>query len=88
MDRQAAKVGSVLRLHCAYLAQRDVETARAFARWQATKRIALSALLAGAILQLYLLHVYTTIAVLPTLSVGVLYPLSLNREGKDGSHTE
>ena len=73
MDLRAAKAGAILRLHCTYLAERDAETARASERWQAAKRIALSALLAGAILQLYLLHVYTTIAALPILRAGVPY---------------
>ncbi len=73
MDLRARKDGLVLRLHCAYLARRDAETVRASARWRAANRIALSFLLAGAVLQLYLLHVYTTIAALPSLGVGVVY---------------
>lgn len=62
------KAGGI-RLHREYLAQTEVAALRVALRWRAAKRIALMALLAGAALQFYLLHVYATIAALPTLAI-------------------
>lgn len=60
-----------LKLHSEYLAQQEAAALRLNLRWRAAGRIALSILLAGAILQLYMLHVYATIAALPTLGLTV-----------------
>ena len=62
---------SLVSLHGEHLLQLDVKAARVAERWRAVNRVALVALLAGSTLQLYLMHIYATIASLPTLAVGV-----------------
>ena len=59
-------------LHGEHLVQLDAKAARVAERWRATNRVARVAILAGPMLQLYLMHIYATIASLPTLAVGVL----------------
>ena len=73
MDVKTSAVGSAVKLHSHYLAQKDAEAARLMERSRAATRMALVVLLAGSTLQFYLMHVYATIAALPTLSIGVLH---------------
>jgi hypothetical protein len=55
--------------HERYLAQGEAAALRRAVRCRRATRIALHALLAGAAMQLYMLHVYAAIAALPTLVV-------------------
>lgn len=71
MDVKTSAASSAVNLHRHYLAQQDAEAARLIERWRAATRVALVVLLAGSALQLYLMHVYATIAALPTLGIGV-----------------
>ena len=73
MDLKAAKVGSGARLHSELLAEREARAAAIGQRWRTATRISLLALLAGSTFQLYLMHVYATIAALPTLGVPGLH---------------
>lgn len=41
-------------------------------RWRAASRMALLVLLAGSVLQYYLLHVYVSIATLPVVAVALV----------------
>ena len=73
MDLKTSVVRSTVRPHSEYLAQRDAEAARIAEHWRAASRIALVVLLAGSILQLYLMHVYAVIAALPTIGPVILH---------------
>lgn len=73
VDLKDEVVSKALRLHREYLLEEKARTARVSLRWQAVSRIALLVLFAAATLQLYLMHVYATIAALPTLGVAVLH---------------
>ena len=64
---------SVVRRHAEHLVQLDAKAVLIAQRWRAVNRVALVALLAGSTLQIYLMHIYATIAGLPTLAVGVLH---------------
>ena len=60
---------SALRAHGEHLLELDAKAARVARRWGAANRVALVALLAGSTLQLYLMHIYATIAALPVLAL-------------------
>ena len=66
---EPSTIGSAARRHGEYLAAQDARASFVAQRWRAATRISLVALLAGATLQIYLIHVYATIAALPTLGV-------------------
>ena len=71
MNLEPSTIGSAARLHGEYLARQDARACLMAQRWRAATRVSLVALLAGAALQLYLIHVYATIAALPTLGVTI-----------------
>ena len=73
MDVKTSIVGSAVKPHSRYLTEKDAEAARSVERWRAATRISLVVLLAGSTLQLYLMHVYATIAALPALGIGMLH---------------
>ena len=72
MDLKTPTRRSAQMLPGEYLAERQAQAERLGARWRAASRVALLVLLAGATLQLYFLHVYATIAAMPTLAVALL----------------
>ena len=73
MDLEPSTIGLAASLHGEYLAGRAAQARAMAQRWRAATRVSLVALLAGATLQLYLIHIYATIAALPTLGVGGLH---------------
>ncbi len=73
MNLKPSTIGSAARLHSEYLSGRDARAFLVAQRWRAATRIPLLALLAESTLQLYLIHIYATIAALPTVAVTGLH---------------
>jgi hypothetical protein len=64
--------GPAITLSAERLRWRETRTNQTLQRWRAASRMALLVLLAGSLLQYYLLHVYLSIATLPVVAVALL----------------